>query len=783
MGKTRLSVIKALYVDDEPGLLDIVKAFLELSGNFQVTTFSTAADALKALATEQFDVIISDYQMPVMDGIEFLKKVKSEHITTPFVLFTGKGREEVVIEAVNNGADFYIRKGTDTKAQFAELINVINQAVARKEAEEALTYNLRHFRMLIENGSDIIAEVDKNGKIGYVSPSIKRTLGLQPDELLDKNLKDLVHPDDSGKVDAILTNILEAGQGPSFELRLSTKDRAWKVIEVDGTRNNTRNPTIVINAHDVTERNRLVNGLKNLNRMHAFLSSINQAILHTPVAEELYQKCCQVAVKEGLFKMAWVGVLDPEGRVLPTASFGETGDYLNEILITVNEEPEGRGPCGTSIKTNEVVVCNDIANDKSALPWRERAAKNGFESMIMLPIRLHGKPIGAFGLYSEISDTFTGEEIRLLQEIAEDISLAVTTIDIASKRKMIEDALKESEGKYRTLFDHMREGFAFCRMIFDHKDEPIDWIYLKVNPAFYKLTGLEDIEGKSVINAIPGIKEMNPELFKTYGRVARTGLAEEFEIEFKPLKLSLKVSVFSPKPDHFIAVFEDITEYMHKMAEQRLTRKKFELLGQISRHDIFNQMLVINGITDVLRKRNDTEQLVTSFVSISEASEKIDRILQFGKEYEEIGIRHPVWIDIHRTLSRISDSFTQVNMIIDTSLEGVRVYADPLIERVFFNLFDNAVRHGVRTTEINVYRVDTGDEMIVAVKDNGFGISPEDKIRLFQYGQGKNSGFGLYLCREILAITGMTIVETGQSDMGAIFEVHVPLDKTGVVRQ
>ena len=783
MGKTRLSVIKALYVDDEPGLLDIVKAFLELSGNFQVTTFSTAADALKALATEQFDVIISDYQMPVMDGIEFLKKVKSEHITTPFVLFTGKGREEVVIEAVNNGADFYIRKGTDTKAQFAELINVINQAVARKEAEEALTYNLRHFRMLIENGSDIIAEVDKNGKIGYVSPSIKRTLGLQPDELLDKNLKDLVHPDDSGKVDAILTNILEAGHGPSFELRLSTKDRAWKVIEVDGTRNNTRNPTIVINAHDVTERNRLVNGLKNLNRMHAFLSSINQAILHTPVAEELYQKCCQVAVKEGLFKMAWVGVLDPEGRVLPTASFGETGDYLNEILITVNEEPEGRGPCGTCIKTNEVVVCNDIANDKTALPWRERAAKNGFESMIMLPIRLHGKPIGAFGLYSEISDTFTGEEIRLLQEIAEDISLAVTTIDIASKRKMIEDALKDSQGKYRTLFDHMREGFAFCRMIFDHKDEPIDWIYLKVNPAFYKLTGLEDIEGKSVINAIPGIKEMNPELFKTYGRVARTGLAEEFEIEFKPLKLSLKVSVFSPKPDHFIAVFEDITEYMHKMAEQRLTRKKFELLGQISRHDIFNQMLVINGITDVLRKRNDTEQLVTSFVSISEASEKIDRILQFGKEYEEIGIRHPVWIDIHRTLSRISDSFTQVNMITDPSLEGVRVYADPLIERVFFNLFDNAVRHGVRTTEINVYRVDTGDEMIVAVKDNGFGISPEDKTRLFQYGQGKNSGFGLYLCREILAITGMTIVETGQSDMGAIFEVHVPLDKTGVVRQ
>ena len=163
-----MSVIRTLYVDDEPGLLEVVKAFLEHSGHFDVKTFSSVADALIALSAEKFDVILSDYQMPVMDGIAFLKKVKEEHIGIPFVLFTGKGREEVAIEAINNGADFYIRKGGDTKSQFAELINAINQAVARKEAEEALTYNLRHFRTLIENATDIIAEKG-NHPIGPIS--------------------------------------------------------------------------------------------------------------------------------------------------------------------------------------------------------------------------------------------------------------------------------------------------------------------------------------------------------------------------------------------------------------------------------------------------------------------------------------------------------------------------------------------------------------------------------------------------------------------------------------
>ena len=130
--------IRVLYVDDEPALLEIGKLFLEREGTFVIDTLISVSDALMRLNTERYDAILSDYQMPEMDGITFLKQLRASGNKTPFVIFTGRGREEVVIEALNNGADFYIQKGGDVKAQFAELSNKICYAVSRKQSDEAL---------------------------------------------------------------------------------------------------------------------------------------------------------------------------------------------------------------------------------------------------------------------------------------------------------------------------------------------------------------------------------------------------------------------------------------------------------------------------------------------------------------------------------------------------------------------------------------------------------------------------------------------------------------------
>ena len=114
-------MISILYVDDENALLEVTKMYLETSEKLVVDIVESANKGLEKLRSSLYDVIVSDYQMPEMDGIAFLKAVRSQSLDIPFILFTGRGREEIVIEAISNGADFYLQKGGDPKAQFAEL--------------------------------------------------------------------------------------------------------------------------------------------------------------------------------------------------------------------------------------------------------------------------------------------------------------------------------------------------------------------------------------------------------------------------------------------------------------------------------------------------------------------------------------------------------------------------------------------------------------------------------------------------------------------------------------
>jgi PAS domain S-box-containing protein len=211
-------------------------------------------------------------------------------------------------------------------------------------------------------------------------------------------------------------------------------------------------------------------------------------------------------------------------------------------------------------------------------------------------------------------------------------------------------------------------------------------------------------------------------------------------------------------------------------AEQAIVQanKKLNILSSITRHDILNKITALYAYLDLTRdmctnpaqRKHIDKQLGTV--------EALQRQIEFTKFYQDIGVKAPEWQDIGKILERAVSQLSLEGITVDVDGGGFQIYADPLIEKVFYNLVENSIRHGGKATSIHISVQKTGAGLSIIYQDNGNGIPAELKEQIFERGYGAHTGFGLFLSREILAITDILITENGEPGEGARFEIIVP---------
>jgi signal transduction histidine kinase len=206
--------------------------------------------------------------------------------------------------------------------------------------------------------------------------------------------------------------------------------------------------------------------------------------------------------------------------------------------------------------------------------------------------------------------------------------------------------------------------------------------------------------------------------------------------------------------------------------------RKLNLLSSVTRHDIRNQLTALLTYLELSHMQVSDPLEIAHIEKEQALAHAIERQIEFMKTYEDIGVHTPQWQDIRTIGERLRLRLPVTGVALEVNVEGIEIYADPLLEKVFENLADNSLRHGERVRQITITsREGENGEMNILYEDDGVGIRDEVKEKIFIKGFGKNTGLGMFLSREILAITNLTIREIGTFGSGVRFEIHIPEDK------
>jgi PAS domain S-box-containing protein len=345
-------------------------------------------------------------------------------------------------------------------------------------------------------------------------------------------------------------------------------------------------------------------------------------------------------------------------------------------------------------------------------------------------------------------------------------------LDITDQKRA-EIALRESEERFRTLIEKAPVAISITR----------DGLVVYHNPALLKMFGYredEDIVGKPIFD---NFAEEVREDIAAYVRRRSAGLPAPLDYETKGLKLDgsefpvhiVVALVHLIEGDASIAFLTDITDLKRAEEAVQKANKQILLLNSITRHDILNQLTKLNGYIGMLKTLQSGDKSADLIKKEELVIETVRRQIVFTRDYQNIGTQPPAWIDVKKAVENVLSTLDLDGIMVFIETGDLQVFTDSLIEKVFFNLVENSILHGKKVTTIRLWYRQSNGEKVLVFEDDGIGIPNGEKELIFERGHGKNTGYGLFLVREILSITGFGIKETGVPGNGARFEITVPV--------
>ncbi|HWQ65061.1 MAG TPA: PAS domain S-box protein, partial [Methanospirillum sp.] len=648
------------------------------------------------------------------------------------------------------------------------ILGITYDITERRKMEDALRDSKNRLETVIVNIPVILFAIDKKMRFTLSEGLGLRSLSLEPNQVMGQRVDDLYaeYPDIitacketlSGKPQSLQVNvngiILDVNTNPLFD----EEGRVYGLIGI---------------ASDITERKRAEEALKQ-----------SEEELRTQL-EEIVMAHQERAKSEENFRI----LVDSA----PDAIYIQTNNrfrYLNNAALKLLGADSADQLLGT-----DFIDRIDPAFHESVRERINSGNENQKPTELLeeIYLKLDGTPV--YVGVKEVPFEYQGQ-IGALAQIRD-----------ITERKRAEKALRESEERYRVLFDESpislcEEDFSSIRDWIDKKrEEGVEdfrsWFethpdevkscalmvdVTRINRAtllLFKAESKTDFSsGFSTIFASDSFRSFREEI------ITLISGKTEFECEIPVQTMTgekrivlLKMIVvpgFEQTLEKVIISLIDITQ--RKLAEDALyqANAKLNLLSSITRHDIGNDLQVVLGYLN-FSLEEDLNQPVKGFLEKAQASAiNIEEQILFTRDYQDIGVRSPIWQDVSKVISRSIKTIDISPIQIQIDISGVEVYADPLIEKVFLNLVDNAKRYGETITRIRFSGFEGKEGYTIIIEDDGVGIPAEYKSKIFRREYYKHTGLGLNLSREILDITGITIIETGVPGNGARFEIRVP---------